>query len=118
MKLRYYYKKLKIKGIRLRCFYCGKFLSVLTGTLDHVVAKKYGGSNDLDNLVPACKPCNMGKGCEPGYCVYPVIISKLKIEKPKETKPRVRKEVRKSWSKLLREFLNEPRPNSPIYWNH
>ena len=31
-------------------------------TIDHVVAKVNGGSNELDNLVPMCQPCNIDKG--------------------------------------------------------
>lgn len=31
-------------------------------TVDHVVAKVHGGSDDPSNLVAACHPCNLRKG--------------------------------------------------------
>ncbi len=34
----------------------------ITATLDHVLAHAAGGTNDLDNLVTACWPCNFGRG--------------------------------------------------------
>ena len=39
------------------CWYCG---GVATET-DHVVAKANGGTDDPENLVAACKPCNVAK---------------------------------------------------------
>jgi 5-methylcytosine-specific restriction endonuclease McrA len=45
---------------------CGEALIAPDGTsafqLDHVVARSNGGSSRLDNLVPACGPCNVRKG--------------------------------------------------------
>lgn len=42
------------------CKYCG----VLTGPdaeIDHVIPLSKGGTNELDNLVTACRPCNQAK---------------------------------------------------------
>jgi 5-methylcytosine-specific restriction endonuclease McrA len=41
------------------CAYCGRADPV---TLDHVVPRSQGGSNDVSNLVLACAPCNSAKG--------------------------------------------------------
>nr|WP_295662232.1 HNH endonuclease signature motif containing protein [Polymorphobacter sp.] len=41
------------------CAYCG---SVERLTLDHVIPRILGGSDDGANLVPACRSCNSSKG--------------------------------------------------------
>lgn len=40
------------------CFYCGKGGKM---TIDHDVPVSRGGSNYIENLLPACKPCNSKK---------------------------------------------------------
>lgn len=42
-----------------RCAYCG---SAGKMTRDHVVPLSRGGSDDIDNIVPACPTCNSSKG--------------------------------------------------------
>lgn len=39
------------------CAYCGDVAT----TSDHVVPKSKGGTDDLSNLVAACRPCNSRK---------------------------------------------------------
>jgi len=41
-----------------RCAYC---FDVCRQTLDHVVALERGGSNAIENCVPACRSCNSSK---------------------------------------------------------
>ena len=63
-------RRRKRRALALRdgasCFYCGRQLA--TGepfsrpTIEHVVPVSRGGSNALENLVLACKPCNLAKG--------------------------------------------------------
>src|SRR5262249_24421594 len=44
-----------------RCWYCGCYLG--NGWhCDHQVPRSRGGSNELENLVPACQKCNDAKG--------------------------------------------------------
>lgn len=43
-----------------RCAYC--LASDRKLSVDHVTALAAGGTNDPDNLVMACKPCNSRKG--------------------------------------------------------
>ena len=41
-----------------RCFYCGKASKL---TKDHVIPISLGGTDDIDNIVPACLSCNSRK---------------------------------------------------------
>ena len=43
-----------------QCQYCG--LNNLFLTLDHVIPKQKGGIDSWENLVSACKKCNISKG--------------------------------------------------------
>lgn len=40
------------------CHWCG----APAQTADHLLPLSRGGTSDLDNLVPSCKPCNYGRG--------------------------------------------------------
>ncbi len=44
------------------CQYCSCVLTKKTATMDHVTPLSRGGSNDIDNIVPACRSCNARKG--------------------------------------------------------
>jgi hypothetical protein len=44
------------------CKYCSVQLTQPTTTIDHVHPASLGGSDDIDNLVLACRPCNSRKG--------------------------------------------------------
>ena len=54
------FKVLKRDGFR--CQYCGR--SAKDGAVlevDHIIPKSKGGTNDMDNLITACRECNRGK---------------------------------------------------------
>lgn len=38
------------------CRYCGRTWEIMT--VDHVIPRSKGGTNDPENLVAACQPCN------------------------------------------------------------
>jgi 5-methylcytosine-specific restriction endonuclease McrA len=42
-----------------RCFYCGGESDRME--IDHVIPVSRGGATTENNLVPACKPCNLKK---------------------------------------------------------
>jgi len=47
------------------CQYCGR--SAKDGAIleiDHIIPKSKGGTDDIDNLITACRECNRGKGKE------------------------------------------------------
>lgn len=51
------------KRDKYTCFYCGKDLhgaSPQEITLDHLLSREDGGTNDPENLVTACRHCNSG----------------------------------------------------------
>lgn len=44
------------------CIYCNKIHNVKDLTIDHVLPKKHGGSNNIKNLALSCQNCNEKKG--------------------------------------------------------
>lgn len=49
------------------CQYCGRRPPEIVLQLDHVYPVKLGGQNKIDNLLTACRDCNIGKGArDPG----------------------------------------------------
>ena len=44
------------------CQYCGATPGRANLTLDHIIPRSRGGPTNWDNVVAACKPCNMRKG--------------------------------------------------------
>ena len=44
------------------CQYCGAHPPAVILHVDHITAVAAGGTNDIDNLVTSCEPCNLGKG--------------------------------------------------------
>ncbi len=60
---RHYYRAIKEsrkRDFNYCCAYCGSAPTFLT--IDHVKPRSQGGTNEPDNLLPACKPCNESKG--------------------------------------------------------
>lgn len=41
-----------------RCAYCGTPIALVDMQVDHVHPKVAGGTDDMSNLVPACRHCN------------------------------------------------------------
>lgn len=50
------------RGDRDICFYCHAPLTDDTRTIDHVIPRSKGGTNDLWNLCLSCVTCNNNKG--------------------------------------------------------
>jgi len=44
------------------CRYCGQTPPGVVLEIEHVIPVSRGGTNDIDNLVAACRECNQGKG--------------------------------------------------------
>ena len=57
-------KKYLIKRFGNACVYCGyifKETKMRRPTVDHLMPKSRGGTDDLENLVISCEPCNKEK---------------------------------------------------------
>jgi 5-methylcytosine-specific restriction endonuclease McrA len=52
----------KFAAYDYKCAYCSCELSIRTVTRDHIVPAYKGGSNTIENIVPACLYCNSHKG--------------------------------------------------------
>ena len=44
------------------CQYCGDTPPKVVLQVDHINPVKLGGTNEQDNLITSCQPCNIGKG--------------------------------------------------------
>ena len=40
------------------CAYCGKAIAIKDMQVDHILSKRNGGADDIDNLNPSCRLCN------------------------------------------------------------
>ena len=47
------------------CVYCGEIRPKHQMTIEHILAKSDGGTNEWDNLAPACENCNHKRGSMP-----------------------------------------------------
>jgi hypothetical protein len=50
------------KRDKFTCQYCGAHPPGVLLHVDHILAVAAGGGNQMDNLITACAPCNLGKG--------------------------------------------------------
>lgn len=51
-----------LKKTNFSCKYCGRKPPEVELELEHIIPKSKGGTDDMNNLVPACRDCNRGKG--------------------------------------------------------
>lgn len=65
------------------CQYCGAHPPGVILHVDHITPVAEGGTSDIDNLVTACEPCNLGKGA-----VSLSVVPQSLAEKAAKTKER------------------------------
>jgi 5-methylcytosine-specific restriction endonuclease McrA len=53
-----------LKRDNFTCQYCGRKPPEVVLEVDHIITVYDGGTNDPDNLIASCLPCNRGKGIE------------------------------------------------------
>lgn len=56
---------------RWRCCWCDGHLEPSTATIEHIIPRSLGGSNELKNLDMACIPCNVARGAPDGQVYEP-----------------------------------------------
>lgn len=84
------------------CQYCGRRLPPARLTIDHVIPRSRGGSDDWNNLVVACIECNARKGDH-----TPREVGMSLIKKPRRPLPLPYNRIRAvrnpppSWAKFL-----------------
>lgn len=61
-----------------RCRYCGEQVTELTATLDHVIPRVTGGSDDPENLATACHECNSIKSGMTEAEAAPLLLARLR----------------------------------------
>jgi 5-methylcytosine-specific restriction endonuclease McrA len=73
---------------RKKCCWCKKPLSIEEATLEHLVPRCYGGTNELGNLTLACYECNNRRGnlisgkyatLVERSCDFPLLLNSVKI---------------------------------------
>jgi HNH endonuclease len=62
-----------------KCIYCGATPPSALLHVDHIVPVAGGGGNEIDNLVTACQPCNLGKSDTP-LSVIPKSLKEKAVE--------------------------------------
>lgn len=50
-----------LKKFRFTCFYCGRKSPEAELQIDHIIPRARGGTDAEENLVVACRECNIGK---------------------------------------------------------
>ena len=85
-----------------KCIHCGTRIRIsqagdLLGntSIEHIVPRSHGGTDDLDNLALACAACNSTKGClqdiagpgDPGYEKMIALLRRRKAERAREFSP-------------------------------
>lgn len=80
-------KKLRFEVFKrdgFQCQYCGKSPPEAILEVDHIVPKKRGGKDEIDNLITACFDCNRGKGSKELNIAPETLERKKEILKEKQ----------------------------------
>lgn len=66
------------------CAYCGSTPPKVVLQVDHIHPVALGGSNDIDNLITSCQPCNIGKGATSLASIPQSLAEKAKMIEEQE----------------------------------
>ena len=59
------------------CAYCGKAITIKDMQVDHILPKRNGGTDDIDNLNPSCRLCNHYKRAADAETFRNVLLGEL-----------------------------------------
>ncbi|MEW6203107.1 MAG: HNH endonuclease [bacterium] len=83
---------------RFTCQYCGTIHQAANLTLDHVIPRSHGGTTCWENVVTACRQCNIAKGdCTPDEAD----VSLIRNPKAPHYFPVIHLHFREEWSKYI-----------------
>ena len=90
---------------RYICQYCGKKHQAADLTLDHVIPKSNGGTTCWENVVTACRKCNIKKGDR-----SPESAGLALLKKPKAPHyfPTLNVHYRRDWERYLPFTVSAP----------
>lgn len=99
-------KKLRFEIFKrdgFKCQYCGKSAPDVVLEIDHVIPVAHGGTNDIANLVTACRECNSGKGARELTDEALANIQKANLDDIAERREQA--EMLTEWKKALQEVV-------------
>lgn len=98
-----------LKRDKFTCQYCGR--SGIELEIDHIVPVSKGGTNDIGNLITACKECNRGKS---DTSVLPEGYMLVRESKSRRVQLLIRpsiyegiKEIAKKKGKSINDYVND-----------
>jgi len=101
-------KKLRFEVFKrdsFRCQYCGGTAPDVLLEIDHIKPVKEGGTNDITNLVTACKDCNSGKGAR--LIDDNSVIEKQRKQLEELNERRLQLEMMMQWREGLRDLESQ-----------
>lgn len=86
------------------CQYCGRSAPDVILEVDHIVPVASGGTDDVVNLVTACRDCNRGKGAR--ELSDDAVIKKQKAQLDDLNAKREQAEMMAQWRKMLQDVVS------------
>ena len=92
------------KRDKFTCQYCGASAPEVILEVDHIKPVSKGGTNELLNLVTACRDCNRGKTNKVLSDNSTVVVQKKRLDEMQERREQL--EMMLKWREMLDEELN------------
>lgn len=86
------------------CQYCGKSAPDVILEVDHIMPVSKGGTNEIMNLVTACRDCNRGKGAK--QLDDSTVVKKQKAQLDELNEKREQMEMIAEWKRQLQDIIS------------